>query len=151
MISVCYWFQFSFKSSCPINSLSHMYSHEQEQLECFKRGWELKHLQKLKEEDEEQQLMEGDDLFTYTREDAYNMVRCLFQVLSLRCHLVLQLFSSAFIGVRVWSWWWPHGNHAGKSPACFQFEALKFRFLIRKIIGIMLGWIKASVKILLCC
>lgn len=47
----------------------------QEQLECAKRGWELKQLQKLKEEEEEQQFMDGDeDLFTYTREDAYNMV-----------------------------------------------------------------------------
>uniref|UniRef100_G3PFD8 E1A binding protein p400 n=1 Tax=Gasterosteus aculeatus aculeatus TaxID=481459 RepID=G3PFD8_GASAC len=46
-----------------------------EQLECSKRGWELQHLQKLKEEEkEEQHIMEGDeDLFTYTREDAYNM------------------------------------------------------------------------------
>ncbi|XP_075903388.1 E1A-binding protein p400 isoform X2 [Nelusetta ayraudi] len=44
-----------------------------EQLESSKRGWELKHLQKLKEEDEERQQTEGDDLFTYTREDAYNM------------------------------------------------------------------------------
>ncbi|XP_029294792.1 E1A-binding protein p400 isoform X3 [Cottoperca gobio] len=43
-----------------------------ERLECSKRGWELQQLQKLKEE--EQQIMEGDeDLFTYTREDAYNM------------------------------------------------------------------------------
>lgn len=48
---------------------------DQEQLESSKRGWELKHLQKLKEEDEERQQTEGDDLFTYTREDAYNMVR----------------------------------------------------------------------------
>uniref|UniRef100_A0AAQ5X3V2 E1A binding protein p400 n=1 Tax=Amphiprion ocellaris TaxID=80972 RepID=A0AAQ5X3V2_AMPOC len=48
---------------------------ETEQLECSKRGWELQQLQKLKEEEEEQQMMEGDeDLFTYTREDAYNMV-----------------------------------------------------------------------------
>lgn len=47
----------------------------QEQLECTKRGWELQQLQKLKEEEEERQFMEGDeDLFTYTREDAYNMV-----------------------------------------------------------------------------
>lgn len=47
----------------------------QEQLECSKRGWELQQLQKLKEEEEERQCMEGDeDLFTYTREDAYNMV-----------------------------------------------------------------------------
>uniref|UniRef100_A0A8C9X721 E1A binding protein p400 n=1 Tax=Sander lucioperca TaxID=283035 RepID=A0A8C9X721_SANLU len=45
-----------------------------ERLECSKRGWELQQLQKLKEEGEEQQIMEGDeDLFTYTREDAYNM------------------------------------------------------------------------------
>uniref|UniRef100_A0A096M6G7 E1A binding protein p400 n=2 Tax=Poecilia formosa TaxID=48698 RepID=A0A096M6G7_POEFO len=47
-----------------------------ERLECAKRGWELQQLQKLKEEEEEQkcQLMEGEeDLFTYTREDAYNM------------------------------------------------------------------------------
>ncbi len=47
----------------------------QEQLECSKRGWELQQLRKLKEEEEERQMMEGDeDLFTYTREDAYNMV-----------------------------------------------------------------------------
>ncbi|XP_074525640.1 E1A-binding protein p400 isoform X2 [Halichoeres trimaculatus] len=46
----------------------------QEQLECSKRGWELKQHQKLKEEEEERLMMEGDeDLFTYTREDAYNM------------------------------------------------------------------------------
>ncbi|XP_053181341.1 E1A-binding protein p400 isoform X2 [Scomber japonicus] len=45
-----------------------------ERLECSKRGWELQQLQKLKEEVEERQVMEGnDDLFTYTREDAYNM------------------------------------------------------------------------------
>ncbi|XP_056232161.1 E1A-binding protein p400 isoform X3 [Seriola aureovittata] len=45
-----------------------------ERLECSKRGWELQQLQKLKEEEEERQIMEGDeDLFTYTREDAYNM------------------------------------------------------------------------------
>ncbi|XP_028269255.1 E1A-binding protein p400 isoform X3 [Parambassis ranga] len=45
-----------------------------EELACSKRGWELQQLQKLKEEEQEQQMMEGDeDLFTYTREDAYNM------------------------------------------------------------------------------
>ncbi|XP_039659003.1 E1A-binding protein p400 isoform X6 [Perca fluviatilis] len=46
-----------------------------ERLECSKRGWELQQLQKLKEEEEERrQIMDGDeDLFTYTREDAYNM------------------------------------------------------------------------------
>lgn len=49
----------------------------QEKLECFKRGWEVQQLQKLKEEEEEEehQMAEGEeDLFTYTREDAYNMV-----------------------------------------------------------------------------
>ncbi|XP_029959857.1 E1A-binding protein p400 isoform X2 [Salarias fasciatus] len=45
-----------------------------ERLECSKRGWELQQLQKLKEEEEGRQMIEGDeDLFTYTREDAYNM------------------------------------------------------------------------------
>ncbi|XP_026198066.1 E1A-binding protein p400 isoform X2 [Anabas testudineus] len=45
-----------------------------EQLECSKRGWELQNLRKLKDKEEEQQMMEGEeDLFTYTREDAYNM------------------------------------------------------------------------------
>ncbi|XP_037537104.1 E1A-binding protein p400 [Nematolebias whitei] len=45
-----------------------------EKLECFKRGWEVKQLQKLKEEEEEHHMAEGEeDLFTYTREDAYNM------------------------------------------------------------------------------
>ncbi|TKS79092.1 E1A-binding protein p400 [Collichthys lucidus] len=45
-----------------------------ERLECSKRGWEQQQLQKLKEEEEDRQLTEGDeDLFTYTREDAYNM------------------------------------------------------------------------------
>uniref|UniRef100_A0A8C9XBE9 E1A binding protein p400 n=1 Tax=Sander lucioperca TaxID=283035 RepID=A0A8C9XBE9_SANLU len=52
----------------------HISDDETERLECSKRGWELQQLQKLKEEGEEQQIMEGDeDLFTYTREDAYNM------------------------------------------------------------------------------
>lgn len=47
----------------------------QERLECSKRGWELQQLQKLKEQEDERQMMEGDeDLFTYTRDDAYNMV-----------------------------------------------------------------------------
>ncbi|KAM7416308.1 hypothetical protein PAMA_018395 [Pampus argenteus] len=45
-----------------------------ERLEYSKKGWELQQLQKLKEEEQERQVMEGDeDLFTYTREDAYNM------------------------------------------------------------------------------
>ncbi|XP_049618487.1 E1A-binding protein p400 isoform X1 [Syngnathus scovelli] len=45
-----------------------------ERLECSKRGWELQQLQKLKEEEEDRELMEGaEELFTYTREDAYNM------------------------------------------------------------------------------
>ncbi|XP_030593467.1 E1A-binding protein p400 isoform X3 [Archocentrus centrarchus] len=45
-----------------------------EQLQCSKRSWELQQLQRLKEEEEQQHMMEGDeDLFTYTREDAYNM------------------------------------------------------------------------------
>ena len=50
----------------------------QEQLECAKRGWELQQLQKLRDEEEEHQVTVGeDDLFTYTREDAYNMVGSL--------------------------------------------------------------------------
>ncbi|XP_038152269.1 E1A-binding protein p400 isoform X1 [Cyprinodon tularosa] len=45
-----------------------------ERLECAKRAWELQQLQKLKEQDEEHQTTEREeDLFTYTREDAYNM------------------------------------------------------------------------------
>ncbi|XP_019718329.1 E1A-binding protein p400 isoform X5 [Hippocampus comes] len=45
-----------------------------ERLECSKRGWELQQLQKLKEEEQDQHLMEAaEELFTYTREDAYNM------------------------------------------------------------------------------
>ncbi|XP_059192801.1 E1A-binding protein p400 [Centropristis striata] len=45
-----------------------------ERLVCSKRGWERQQLLKLEEEEEEQQIMAGDeDLFTYTREDAYNM------------------------------------------------------------------------------
>ncbi|XP_020561797.1 E1A-binding protein p400 isoform X4 [Oryzias latipes] len=44
------------------------------QLESAKRAWELQQLQKLTEEKEEQKMTEGEeDLFTYTREDAYNM------------------------------------------------------------------------------
>ncbi|XP_028312261.1 E1A-binding protein p400 isoform X2 [Gouania willdenowi] len=43
-------------------------------LECSKRGWEQRQLQKLKKEEEERHVIEGEeDLFTYTREDAYNM------------------------------------------------------------------------------
>ncbi|TNM90197.1 hypothetical protein fugu_004431 [Takifugu bimaculatus] len=43
-----------------------------ERLECSKRGWELQQLQKLKEEDD-QFMHRDEELFTYTREDAYNM------------------------------------------------------------------------------
>lgn len=50
----------------------------QKQLKSAKRAWELQQLQKLTEEKEEQKMTEGEeDLFTYTREDAYNMVRGL--------------------------------------------------------------------------
>uniref|UniRef100_A0A8C2ZY39 E1A binding protein p400 n=1 Tax=Cyclopterus lumpus TaxID=8103 RepID=A0A8C2ZY39_CYCLU len=49
------------------------YLHISDDETAIKRGWELQQLQKLKEE-EERQITEGDeDLFTYTREDAYNM------------------------------------------------------------------------------
>ncbi|XP_045082909.1 E1A-binding protein p400-like isoform X5 [Coregonus clupeaformis] len=45
-----------------------------ERLLCAKRGWEMQHLQKLKAEDSERMIIENEeDLFTYTREDAYNM------------------------------------------------------------------------------
>ncbi|XP_063051438.1 E1A-binding protein p400 isoform X2 [Engraulis encrasicolus] len=45
-----------------------------ERLESAKQGWELQLQQRLKVEQEEQLVMEEeDDLFTYTREDAYNM------------------------------------------------------------------------------
>eukprot|EP00063_Salmo_salar_P052466 XP_014027301.1 PREDICTED: E1A-binding protein p400-like isoform X3 [Salmo salar] len=45
-----------------------------ERLLCAKRGWEMQHLQKLKAQDEERMIIEEEeDLFTYTREDAYNM------------------------------------------------------------------------------
>uniref|UniRef100_A0A3P8YXN5 E1A binding protein p400 n=1 Tax=Esox lucius TaxID=8010 RepID=A0A3P8YXN5_ESOLU len=45
-----------------------------ERLMCAKRGWEMQHLQKLKAEDGERMTVEEEeDLFTYTREDAYNM------------------------------------------------------------------------------
>ncbi|XP_029685275.1 E1A-binding protein p400 isoform X3 [Takifugu rubripes] len=43
-----------------------------ERLECSKRGWELQQLQKLKEDDD-QFMHRDEELFTYTREDAYNM------------------------------------------------------------------------------
>ncbi|CAB1321845.1 unnamed protein product [Coregonus sp. 'balchen'] len=46
-----------------------------ERLLCAKRGWEMQHLQKLKAEDSERMIIENEeDLFTYTREDAYNML-----------------------------------------------------------------------------
>uniref|UniRef100_A0A3Q4GXD2 E1A binding protein p400 n=1 Tax=Neolamprologus brichardi TaxID=32507 RepID=A0A3Q4GXD2_NEOBR len=52
----------------------HVSDDEKEKLECSKRSWELQQLQRLKEEEQHQHMMEGDeDLFTYTREDAYNM------------------------------------------------------------------------------
>ncbi|XP_055080284.1 E1A-binding protein p400 isoform X3 [Periophthalmus magnuspinnatus] len=45
-----------------------------ERLESCKRSWELHQLQKFKVDEEERQMREDDeDLFTYTREDAYNM------------------------------------------------------------------------------
>uniref|UniRef100_A0A8C1NRX2 E1A binding protein p400 n=1 Tax=Cyprinus carpio TaxID=7962 RepID=A0A8C1NRX2_CYPCA len=47
-----------------------------ERLEAAKRGWEQQQQQKLKVEKEEQMILEDEeDLFTYTREDAYNMVQ----------------------------------------------------------------------------
>lgn len=63
-------------------------------------------MKKLKEEEEEQQLMDGDeDLFTYTREDAYNMVGGLCDLNSFNKNLWLVLlvvdFIFAFTGVRV--------------------------------------------------
>uniref|UniRef100_A0A8C7PII7 E1A binding protein p400 n=1 Tax=Oncorhynchus mykiss TaxID=8022 RepID=A0A8C7PII7_ONCMY len=48
---------------------------DQERLLCAKRGWEMQHLQKLKAEDSERMIIEDEEnLFTYTREDAYNML-----------------------------------------------------------------------------
>ncbi|XP_073723797.1 E1A-binding protein p400 isoform X6 [Misgurnus anguillicaudatus] len=45
-----------------------------ERIEAAKRTWELQQQQKLKVEREEQMMLEDEeDLFTYTREDAYNM------------------------------------------------------------------------------
>uniref|UniRef100_A0A672TAS9 E1A binding protein p400 n=1 Tax=Sinocyclocheilus grahami TaxID=75366 RepID=A0A672TAS9_SINGR len=45
-----------------------------ERLEAAKRGWEQQQQQKIKVEKEEQMILEDEeDLFTYTREDAYNM------------------------------------------------------------------------------
>ncbi|XP_059910988.1 E1A-binding protein p400 isoform X1 [Gadus macrocephalus] len=45
-----------------------------EKMECAKRSWEVQQLQKLKTEEADQLFVEGEeDLFTYTREDAYNM------------------------------------------------------------------------------
>uniref|UniRef100_A0A8C5APR8 E1A binding protein p400 n=1 Tax=Gadus morhua TaxID=8049 RepID=A0A8C5APR8_GADMO len=56
----------------------HYLEYLQEKMECAKRSWEVQQLQKLKTEEEDQLFVEGEeDLFTYTREDAYNMVgRC---------------------------------------------------------------------------
>uniref|UniRef100_A0A673GNU2 E1A-binding protein p400-like n=1 Tax=Sinocyclocheilus rhinocerous TaxID=307959 RepID=A0A673GNU2_9TELE len=52
----------------------HISEDEQERLEAAKRGWEQQQQQKLKVEKEEQIILEDEeDLFTYTREDAYNM------------------------------------------------------------------------------
>ncbi|XP_051508962.1 E1A-binding protein p400-like isoform X7 [Myxocyprinus asiaticus] len=45
-----------------------------ERIEAAKRGWELQQMQRLKVEKDEQMMLEDEeDLFTYTREDAYNM------------------------------------------------------------------------------
>ncbi|XP_073675637.1 E1A-binding protein p400 isoform X2 [Garra rufa] len=45
-----------------------------ERVEAAKKGWELQQQQKLKVEKDEQMILEDEeDLFTYTREDAYNM------------------------------------------------------------------------------
>ena len=44
-------------------------------MECAKRSWEVQQLQKLKAEEADQLFTDAEeDLFTYTREDAYNMV-----------------------------------------------------------------------------
>lgn len=81
----------------------------QERVEAAKRGWELQQQQKLKVEKEEQMILEDEeDLFTYTREDAYNMVQIYSDiymrfslgsdVMSFRCDT---LFSVVFTGVCV--------------------------------------------------
>ncbi|XP_041084686.1 E1A-binding protein p400-like, partial [Polyodon spathula] len=58
----------------------HMSSTEEEERKALekvigaKKGWEVQQLKKLKTEDEERMMLEEEeDLFTYTREDAYNM------------------------------------------------------------------------------
>ncbi|TRY58668.1 hypothetical protein DNTS_028447, partial [Danionella cerebrum] len=63
-----------------LHYLEHMHITEDEQvmkerIEAAKRGWELEQLKKLKVEKEEQRVLEDEeDLLTYTREDAYNML-----------------------------------------------------------------------------
>lgn len=55
----------------------------QERIEAAKRGWELQQQQKLKVEKTEQMILEDEeDLFTYTREDAYNMVQIYSNILT---------------------------------------------------------------------
>uniref|UniRef100_A0A8C1L7W6 E1A binding protein p400 n=1 Tax=Cyprinus carpio TaxID=7962 RepID=A0A8C1L7W6_CYPCA len=52
----------------------HISEDEQERIEAAKKGWEQQQQQKLKVEKTEQMILEDEeDLFTYTREDAYNM------------------------------------------------------------------------------
>lgn len=84
-----------------INTLSfYHFFFNQGQLECSKRGWELQQLKKKKEEEEEQELKDSDeDLFTYTREDAYNMVGGLCDLNSFSKNLWLVLLVVDFIFV----------------------------------------------------
>ncbi|XP_016091611.1 E1A-binding protein p400 [Sinocyclocheilus grahami] len=62
-----------------LHYLEYLHSSEDEQvikerIEAAKRGWEQQQQQKLKVEKTEQMILEDEeDLFTYTREDAYNM------------------------------------------------------------------------------
>lgn len=113
-MEICSWTGFYFCCFVP-----------QEKLECSKRSWELQQLQRLKEEEQQQHMMEGDeDLFTYTREDAYNMVGGTVWSLLIKQEVVRGLlccswpepFLCTSTGVCVWCGGWPHRNYAGKMP-----------------------------------
>lgn len=87
----------------------------QERLECSKRGWELQQLQKLKEEDDQQLMDRDEELFTYTREDAYNMVSVYCGQIRGGVAFLLSLILCPSTGVCLWSRGWAHRDHACKS------------------------------------
>lgn len=111
----------------------------QERMETTKRGWELQQQQKLKVEKEEQMILEDEeDLLSYTREDAYNMVQRYFSSIcyveyGVVYYCMLKHFYTFFIGVCVWQWGWTNRNNAGKFTPKLNFFIAYLRYVFEFI------------------